>query len=95
MIVKSMTLINKSKALIDKSKAMIWIFLDIVVTFDFVEDIFVRQYRNKKVFLFCIVLTFSYLDQVGRATFSLGNENKQGFILHFARFFVPSRQNFK
>ena len=59
MIVKSMTLINKSKALIDKSKAMIWIFSDIVVTFDFVEGIFVRQYRNKKVFLFCIVLTFS------------------------------------
>ncbi len=26
---------------------------------------------------------------------SLGNENKQGFILHFARFFVPSQQNFK
>ena len=61
MIVKSMTLINKSKALIDKSKAMIWIYSDIVVTFDFVEGIFVRQYRDKKVFLFCIVLTFSYL----------------------------------
>ncbi len=58
MIVKSMTLINKSKALIDKSKAMIWIFSDIVVTFDFVEGIFVRQYRNKKVFYFVLFSLF-------------------------------------
>ena len=42
---------------------------------------------------FCFVLCSLFRTWPrGRATFSLGNENKQGFILHFARFFVLDQE---
>lgn len=58
MIVKSMTLINKSKALIDKSKAMIWIFSDIVVTFDFVKVFSFDNIETKRSFYFVLFSLF-------------------------------------